>query len=96
MKKQSNKKLRYKLYTQKNNIKVIIEKRYNILIAIITIVITIMFVNLFYIQVIEGKEYKKQLVELTQNIVEGSTAPRGRIYDRNHKLIVDNEVVKTI
>ena len=96
MKKQQNKKLKYNLYTQNNNIKLVIEKRYNILIKIITIVIAVIFINLFYIQIIENKKYKEKLIELTQNIVEGSTAPRGRIYDRNHKLIVDNEVVKTI
>lgn len=33
---------------------------------------------------------------LNKNIVEGTTAPRGRIYDRNKKLLVDNEPSKEI
>ncbi len=91
-----NKKLKYNYYKKYKDIKEIIEKRYNILIAVITLVTTVLFVNLFYIQVIESKEYQEKLVELTVKTIEGSTAPRGRIYDRNHKLIVDNEVTKTI
>lgn len=96
MKTRLNKKLKYNYYKKYKDIKEIIEKRYNILIVIITGVITILFVNLFYIQVIESKTYEEKLVELTQNTVEGNTAPRGRIYDRNHKLLVDNTPTKVI
>lgn len=96
MKIRLNKKLKYNYYKEYKDIKEIIEKRYNILIIIITIIITILFVNLFYIQIIKGKDYEEALVNLTQKEVEGSTAPRGRIYDRNHKLIVDNEPNKVI
>ena len=96
MKMRLNKKLKYNYYKRYNDIKETIEKRYNILIIIITVIITILFVNLFYIQVIDGKSYKEKLIELTQNTVEGSTAPRGRIYDRNNKLLVDNEPTKVI
>jgi len=96
MKMRFNKKLRYNYYKKYKDIKETIEKRYNILIGIITVVTVFLFVNLFYIQVIEGKEYEERLIELTQNIIEGNTAPRGRIYDRNYKLIVDNEPNKVI
>jgi len=40
--------------------------------------------------------YKKSLKELSYTIVEGQSAPRGRIYDRNYNLLVDNKAVKTI
>lgn len=96
MKMHFNKKLKYNYYKKYKDIKEIIEKRYNILIVLITLVITVLFVNLFYIQVIECKQYQEKLVELTQNMVTGNTAPRGRIYDRNYKLIVDNEPNKVI
>lgn len=96
MKKRLNKKLRYNYYKKYKDIKEIIEKRYNILIIIITGIITILFADLFYIQVIESKTYEEQLIQLTQNTVEGNTAPRGRIYDRNHKLLVDNTPIKVI
>ena len=32
----------------------------------------------------------------TEKTVESTSAPRGRIYDRNYNLLVDNEGVKTI
>lgn len=96
MKIRLNKKLKYNYYKKYRDIKETIEKRYNILIVIITGVIIVLFINLFYIQIIEGKTYEEKLVELTQNTVEGNTAPRGRIYDRNHKLLVDNTPTKVI
>lgn len=88
--------IKYNYYKKYKDIKEIIEKRYNILIGLITIVIVILFINLFYIQIINQEKYASNLEKLKQNIVEGSTAPRGRIYDRNHKLIVDNVPTKEI
>lgn len=74
----------------------IIEKRYNLLIIIIIIAFLVLFISLFYIQVIDIDKYKEKLDTLSNNVVLGSTAPRGRIYDRNHKIIVDNTPVKVI
>lgn len=88
--------VKYNYYKKYKDIKEIIEKRYNILIGIITLIITILFINLFYIQVIKNNYYQDKLATLNKNIVEGTTAPRGRIYDRNKKLIVDNEPNKEI
>ena len=33
---------------------------------------------------------------MSKRVIEGSSAPRGRIYDRNYRLIVDNKPVKII
>lgn len=44
----------------------------------------------------KNQYYIDQVKKLSENTVEGSTAPRGRIYDRNHRLIVDNEPIKII
>lgn len=85
-----------KHFTDYQNIKAIIEKRYNILIGIITVCIFILTIGLFQIQVIQYDKYAVKLEELSRKIVEGNTAPRGRIYDRNHVLIVDNEPKKVI
>lgn len=92
-KRKINKPYFYKKYTDINKV---IEKRYNVLIGVITVIISVLFINLFYVQIIKNKEYKEKLVKATETIVSGSTAPRGRIYDRNHKLIVDNETNKVI
>ncbi|MDD6224545.1 MAG: penicillin-binding protein 2 [bacterium] len=44
----------------------------------------------------QKEKFEKKLVELTAVIIEGESAPRGRIYDRNYNLLVDNESVPII
>ena len=56
-------------------------------IILIVLVKTIYFNSAFYIEKLE---------KLTEVIVEGESAPRGRIYDRNYNLLVDNESVPII
>ncbi len=74
----------------------IIEKRYNILIIIILLIMSVLAFNLYNVQILNNKYYIKKVKELNQNIVYGNTAPRGRIYDRNGNLIVDNKGIKVI
>lgn len=74
----------------------IINKRYLILIIIIIILFLIIFIRSFYISIIKNKEYSNDLKNLTFSEIEGNSAPRGRIYDRNNKLLVDNVGVKSI
>ncbi len=78
------------------DIKETIEKRYSILIGIIILVMIILFTNLFYVQITRNDYYNNRVNVLNQNIIKGSSAPRGRIYDRNYKLIVDNLPIKII
>jgi len=91
---------RYKIkYSKNNQIKEKqnqIEKRYKVLIVIIIILLSILVGYLFYVQVIKNSFFKDKVIDATVKIVEGDSAPRGRIYDRNGKLIVDNVAVKTI
>ena len=54
-----------------------------------------MFIRLFFITVIDNKKYSEQLNNLVYSEIEGESAPRGRIYDRNYKLLVDNVGVKS-
>ena len=74
----------------------IIEKRYVFLLVLITIVFSAITVRLFQLQVLDSDNYEEKLVAATEKVVEGESTPRGRIYDRNYKLLVDNEAVKTI
>lgn len=55
-----------------------------------------MFIRLFFITIIDNKKYEEQLNYLVYSEIEGESAPRGRIYDRNHKLLVDNVGIKGI
>lgn len=73
-----------------------IEKRYKILIVLIFILISILVGYLFYVQVIRCDFFKEKVREATVKVILGDSAPRGRIYDRNGKLIVDNIAVKSI
>ena len=74
----------------------IIEKRYIFMIVVIVLVFGVIGGRLFQLQVLKTEEYSEQLIAATEKIVEGESSPRGRIYDRNYKLLVDNEAVKTI
>ena len=74
----------------------IIEKRYNILIIVIIIVMTILLISLYNIQIINNSYYVSKVEKMNTKIIEGTTAPRGRIYDRNGNLIVDNVGVNVI
>lgn len=74
----------------------IIEKRYLFLLVVTAVVFSVITVRLFQLQVLNADDYSEKLVAATEKIVEGESTPRGRIYDRNYKLLVDNEAVKTI
>ena len=93
MKKKINK---YKYYRERINIEDLIEKRYKILVIVILIIMSILIISLFNIQILKNKYYEDKLGELTVTIIEGDSTPRGRIYDRNGNLIVDNKSVRTI
>lgn len=84
------------IYKKYRNIKEIIEKRYNIVIGIVTTIMIILLMGLFYVQIIRKDYYVNKVNSLTQNIVLGSSAPRGRMYDRNGRIIVDNKPVRVI
>lgn len=73
-----------------------IGKRYKILSGIIIVFMVVILGRLFYLQIIKYDYYAEKVTKLTENIKEGSSTPRGRIYDRNGKIIVDNETIKTI
>jgi len=87
---------KYSYYHSNKDIKETIEKRYNILIFFVVLAVAILLIGLFVEQIVKTEHYQTELTKLTQKTVEGPTAPRGRIYDRNGKLIVDNAPSKVI
>jgi len=74
----------------------VIKKRFNILIIFILILMFILSFGLFFVQIIKNDYYNEKVLEASTIITYGDSSPRGRIYDRNGKLIVDNEAVKVI
>lgn len=63
---------------------------------IITILTTIVISRYTYLYVFKHNYYYEKYLQLTKKIVYGLNAPRGRILDRNGKILVDNIGVNTI
>lgn len=74
----------------------IMEKRFNIIMVIVSILFTIIIARVFYLQVLRNDYYNEKLAYSTEKKIESTSSPRGRIYDRNYNLLVDNEAIKTI
>ena len=81
---------------QTRYLKDMIEKRYAFITIFVLILFSIIVVRLFQLQILNEEEYNEKLVMAVEKNVESTSSPRGRIYDRNHKLLVDNEAIKTI
>lgn len=77
-------------------LKDIMEKRYMFLMVLIILLFTVISLRLFKLQVLDNDKYLNTLVEVVEKPILGESAPRGRIYDRNHTLLVDNKAIKTI
>ena len=69
------------------------KKTYITIIFIITLIITIKYIDLYYIK---HDQYAEEYLKLTNKIVYGLSSTRGRIYDRNGVLLVDNKGENTI
>lgn len=90
MKKKKNKKKTHYNLDKKLNRKV------NIIIIFIILVFSCIFFRISYLNIFRSSYYKMLLTKNTTTYVYGESTPRGRIYDRNHKLLVDNTSVKSI
>ena len=71
-------------------------KRFNVLVFFLLIAILIILVKSFYITIINNHKYKNIMDNVIYSTIEGSNPKRGRIYDRNHKLLVDNNSIINI
>ena len=78
------------------NLLEVMDKRYKFIIGIIILLYILIGCRLFYLQVLKNDEYLEKLSYSTYKTIESTSAPRGRIYDRNYNLLVDNEAIKTI
>lgn len=81
-----------------NNINLleVMDKRYKFIGLIIILIYIIIGCRLFYLQILKTDLYTERLSYSTYKTIESTSAPRGRIYDRNYNLLVDNEAIKTI
>lgn len=83
-----NKKLKHK--------KTIENKRFEVISIVIVSIFLFIVINLFRLIIVDKELYTTTLNKLTSQTVQADTAPRGRIYDRNHKLLVDNKSIPVI
>lgn len=94
--KKNNRPINKKKKNNNKNLFEIMEKRFNIITIIICILFTIIIARVFYLQVLKNDYYNEKLAYSTEKTIESTSSPRGRIYDRNYNLLVDNEAIKTI
>ena len=70
--------------------------RFIVFLGIILLLFGVVFFRLVSVMIGNNDKYKDELVSLTYTKVSGGSTPRGRIYDRNYNIIVDNKSLKTI
>lgn len=90
------KKLNLNKPERKINYNQITSKRFVVFLVVVLLLFGILGIKLYTVMVVDAKDYKENLVELSYTTVEGTSAPRGRILDRNYNVIVDNKAVKSI
>ena len=69
--------------------------RMNALFFTIFILFSVLIFRLGYLQIVKGEEYVREL-ERTEEIQVNTSVPRGRIYDRYGRVLIDNEHEKAI
>ena len=78
------------------NYEKIINSRLILFLVIIIVLFSLITVRIVSVMLINQDKYNKELTRLTYSYVSGNSSPRGRIYDRNYNIIVDNKSLKTI
>src|SRR5690554_4136615 len=64
--------------------------RMNFLFLSIFLLFSLLIFRLGYLQIVKGEDYTR-LLERTEEIAVNTSTPRGRIYDRHGRVLVDNE-----
>lgn len=85
-----------KIYESGRNIDKIMNKRFFIISILIVFIFFVISLKIFNLTIIKKPYYEESLASITADEIYGPSSPRGRIYDRNHKLLVDNKAVPII
>ena len=81
---------------RKKNYDIIINKRFVLFLILIIILFLVVLIKIADVMLLNQKKYETSLELLNHSEVYGASSPRGRIYDRNYNIIVDNKSLKTI
>ncbi|HEY4552252.1 MAG TPA: penicillin-binding transpeptidase domain-containing protein, partial [Bacillaceae bacterium] len=69
--------------------------RMNMLFFVVFVLFSLLILRLGVIQIVYGEDAKRE-IERTEDVTVNTSVPRGKIYDRNYQLVVDNEPRKAI
>ena len=81
---------------KKINYDKIVNNRIIFFCVIIISLFLIVSIKLYLVMLIDTNKYKNNIKKLSHSVILGNSSPRGRIYDRNYNIIVDNKAVKSI
>ncbi len=81
---------------RKKSIDKTITTRFKIISIAMIVLFVIIIIKITNTMLFQQDIYKESLEDLTYTKVTGTSSPRGRIYDRNYNIIVDNKSLKTI
>ena len=80
----------------KTNYEKVTNNRFISFLIVILVLFTVVTIKIINVMLLENNKYKEQIKTLTYSTVSGTSSPRGRIYDRNYNVLVDNKSLKTI
>ncbi|GGE64740.1 peptidoglycan D,D-transpeptidase FtsI family protein [Priestia taiwanensis] len=72
-----------------------ITSRLNILFLIVFLLFSVLIVQLVSVQIVKNEEFEKEVAR-QENSTVSLSVPRGKIYDRNGKIVVDNTQQRAI
>lgn len=85
-----------KRFNRKNDLDKSIKSRYIIFSVFVLIIFIFIFIKLYSVMIYNNKDYKDIIDKNSYTTVSGDSSPRGRIFDRNGNILVDNIAVKSI
>ena len=86
---------RLKEKTKEEKARNTMNKRIGFLFGVIVFIFAVVVLRLGYLQIAQGSHYNQQ-IKNSENITMNEAVPRGRILDRNGKVLVDNASKKAI
>jgi cell division protein FtsI/penicillin-binding protein 2 len=69
--------------------------RFNVLFLVVFCLFSLLILRLGVVQIVYGDDYKRE-IQNTVNVTVDNPVPRGKMFDRNGKVIVDNKPLNTI
>lgn len=75
---------------KKNKKKTLVPFRLNMLFFAVFLLFSVLILRLGVVQIVYGEDYKRE-IERTEDITVNNPVPRGKMFDRNGQVIVDNK-----